>query len=72
MYMHHYTYLSIVSKHPYIMLSLMEKSYWCNNYCIWSKMDAGNIISQLEVEISDQETTELYERLSMCWWRIID
>lgn len=30
------------------------------------KMDAGNIISQLEVDISDQETTgELYERLSI-------
>ena len=30
------------------------------------KMDAGNIISQLEVQISDQETTgELYERLSI-------
>ena len=30
------------------------------------KMDAGNIISQLEVNIDDAETTgELYERLSV-------
>lgn len=36
------------------------------------KMDAGNIISQVEVQLEHEETTgELYERLSYCWSRVV-
>ena len=65
MFMLHY-YLNIVVARQHIMQSWRVKKLQGNDHVYGQKMDAGNIISQVEVPIGAEETTgELYERLSI-------